>query len=275
MNNFDHFEVKSNEKISFGVGRAVFYCVLAVFTMQIVGGIITIPTLAYPILTHVLLPLSFLLGICAAIGLLLGMLKTNSISIIKDFKTKISLTEIVLSFFIWLGLLPLTEYFTTLIPTDGIFSDLYKMFSTNFTMLLDYKIAGFITVCIFAPIFEEVLFRGIIFKGLLQHKIHPALAIVVSGFLFGMAHMNPWQFIGAGILGMIFAFTYYRTKSLVIPVLLHAINNCLSYYLMLQEGSMEESVFDTSDSISMLIFGILGLVIGFILYRITQKKIII
>lgn len=273
MNNFENnLEASTPSKISFGIGRAIFYSILAIFAMQIISGIVQIPAAFYKVLNHVLLPLGFLLGIMGGIGLILGMLKTNSSEIIKDIKSKISVTELVLAVFIWVGFLPYTEFFTTLIPTDGIFEDIYKLFESTFLTMMDYKFAAFLMICVLAPIFEEVLFRGVILKGMLNHKVNPIIAIIISALIFGIAHMNPWQFIGAGTLGAIFGFVYYRTKSLFLPILLHALNNILSFVLLLQSNDMNEMVFDTSDYISMSIFAILAIILGIILYRITKKK---
>jgi len=266
MNNFEE------EKISFGIGKAIFYTILAVFAMQIVGGLIQLPAFKYPILTHVLLPLGFFIGICAAIGLILGILKTNSKSIINNLKIPLSIVEIILGILIWIGFLPLCELLTTLIPTNGFLEDLYKDFESNFKIMLNYKVAGFITVCILAPIFEEILFRGIILKGMINHKINPILAIIIGGLIFGVAHLNPWQFVGAGLLGTIFGYVYYRTKSLVLPILLHALNNTVSYAVMMQSNTMEEQIFNTSDYINISIFSAVALGLSVLLYLVTKKK---
>lgn len=272
MNNTDNLKITDSNPFSFGIVKAVFYSIIAVFTMQIIGGIIQLPAFFYPILNHVLLPLSFLVGICTAIGALLAILKTNAQPIIAEIKHKVSITEMVLAVFIWIGFLPLCEYFTTLIPTDGPLEELYKQFESSFEMLLNYKLAGFLMVCIFAPIFEEVIFRGIILRGMLNAKVTPIAAIVISGLIFGSAHLNPWQFVGAGLLGAIFGYVYYRTKSLALPIILHALNNSLSYFIMMQDNSMSENIFDTTDFVSIGIFTAFAIVLSFILYRITQKN---
>ena len=273
MNNLDNnFEASTPSKISFGVGRAIFYSILAIFAMQIISGIVQIPAAFYKVLNYVVLPLGFMLGIMGGIGLILGMLKTNSSEIVADIKTKFTATELILAIFIWIGFLPYTEFFTTLIPTDGYFEEIYKVFESSFSIIMDYKISAFLMICVLAPIFEEILFRGIILKGMLNNRVNPILAIFISALIFGFAHMNPWQFIGAGTLGAIFGFVYYRTKSLFLPILLHALNNILSFVLLLQTKDMDQQVFDTTDYVSMSIFAILATVIGIILYRITKKK---
>ena len=107
---------------------------------------------------------------------------------------------------------------------------------------------------------------------MLNAKVNPVAAIIVGGLLFGLIHLNPWQFIGAGLLGSIFGYIYYRTKSLIIPILLHAINNTVSYLIMLNSKNMQDMVFDTTAYLSIGIFAVLGLIMCFILHRITQKK---
>ena len=262
----------SNISPSFGLSKAIFYSIVAVIIMQLVGGVIQLPAIYDPWLFNIVLPLGFLIGIVAAIGTLIALVDYNTKGIIRDITQKFSISTLILSLLIWIGFLPLCEYLTNLIPVEGPLKGLYKEFETSFEMLLNYKIAGFIMVCIFAPIFEEILFRGIIFKGMINHNVNPVIAIIAGGLIFGLAHLNPWQFVGAGFLGAIFCFIYYRTKSLLLPIILHAANNTLSYTLMLNQNSMDENVFDPTDTTSIIVFTIFAIALSFILYRITPKK---
>lgn len=273
MNNLE--PINSVKNYQFGIGRAFFLTIIATTAMQVVGGIVSLPAIYYKVLNHVVMPLGFLIGIICAIATLLGLIKGNLIPVLQDIKRKITFTEIIISIFLWIGMLPLCELLTSLIPTEGGFlGDLYQQFTEIFMQTLDYKVAGFITICILAPIFEEIVFRGIILKGMLNNpKIHPMIAILFGGIFFGFAHLNPWQFIGAGLLGCVFGYVYYRTKSLVIPMVLHAINNIISYSIMIQNQDMEEMVFNTSDYVSISIFAVLGIIMGILLYRVTQKKV--
>ncbi|MCI8814537.1 MAG: CPBP family intramembrane metalloprotease [Lachnospiraceae bacterium] len=75
-------------------------------------------------------------------------------------------------------------------------------------------------VGIVAPIAEELIFRGLIFRRLLDDMCL-GWAIGISAFLFGAYHGNMMQFLYAGILGACFAYCYYRLDSLWAPVLLH------------------------------------------------------
>ncbi|MEG0230088.1 MAG: type II CAAX endopeptidase family protein, partial [Oscillospiraceae bacterium] len=229
--------------ISFGIGKAILYSLVAVIVWQFVGSIISLPGMFYKPLNHITLPLGFLSGTLAAIVVLLMLTQTKFTVILQSIKHKFTFTQLILAVCCWFLFLPLAEFFTSLIPTTGPLEAVYKIFEESFEMMLDYKIAGFIMVCLLAPIFEEIIFRGIILKGMLNFNVNPTVAILLNGFIFGCAHMNPWQFIGAGILGVIFGFVYYRTKSLLIPMILHFLNNTLAYSLMLIQGDMEGDVF--------------------------------
>lgn len=275
MNNISPFEEivpKEENKLSFGIGKAILYSAVAVIIMQFAGGIISIPAIFYQPLNHVLLPLGFLAGTVSAIVILLMLTQTKFTTILQAIKHPFTAIQLILSIACWLFLLPLAEVFTSLIPTTGPLEDIYKIFQSSFEMMLDYKIAGFIMICLFAPIFEEIIFRGIILKGMLNFKVNPTIAILINGFVFGMAHMNPWQFIGAGLLGIIFGIVYYRTKSLFLPILLHFLNNTLSYSLMLIQGDMEGEVFAQRDYLLIGGMTLIGILSVYLLIKQTEQK---
>ena len=87
-----------------------------------------------------------------------------------------------------------------------------------------------VSTVIFAPIFEEWLCRGMVLRGLLQ-KVHPAWAMIISSVFFAFIHLNPWQALPAFVLGMLFAYVYYRTGSLKLTMLMHCANNTFSALL--------------------------------------------
>jgi membrane protease YdiL (CAAX protease family) len=105
---------------------------------------------------------------------------------------------------------------------------------------------SFIAIVIAAPVIEEFIFRGIILDGLLK-KYSPTKSILISSILFGIVHLNPWQFISALILGLFSGWVYYRTKKLTLSILIHSINNLIgfiSFYLVDMETIMSESIFE-------------------------------
>lgn len=90
--------------------------------------------------------------------------------------------------------------------------------------------ATLLSVSVFATLFEEWLCRGMVLRGLLQ-KMKPVWAMAISSLFFAVIHLNPWQGIPAFLLGMLFAFVYYRTGSLKLTMLMHCTNNTFSVIL--------------------------------------------
>lgn len=87
-------------------------------------------------------------------------------------------------------------------------------------------IFGFVYIILIGPFLEEILFRGIILKGLLRNY-NPTKAIIISAILFGVFHFNLLQSPVAFGIGLILALVYVKTGSLKMCVLIHVINNTL------------------------------------------------
>lgn len=98
---------------------------------------------------------------------------------------------------------------------------------------------GILCISVLGPVLEELLFRGAITKELLR-RYSPAKAILFSGLIFGIFHLNPVQIIGACLIGFLLAWLYYKTRSLMACILIHIMNNGLSVYLSLKHPEMED-----------------------------------
>lgn len=98
--------------------------------------------------------------------------------------------------------------------------------------------ATLLSVSVFAPVLEEWLCRGMILRGLLT-RMKPGWAMVISSLFFALIHLNPWQALPAFLLGMLFAYVYYRTGSLKLTMLMHCANNTLAALLGQNEAFRE------------------------------------
>jgi hypothetical protein len=74
-----------------------------------------------------------------------------------------------------------------------------------------------------APLFEEYLFRGLVFKGL-RRTMTPAFAILASAAIFAIVH-PPVSFVPVFGLGVAAALAFEGSGSLLAPILAHAIYN--------------------------------------------------
>ena len=100
---------------------------------------------------------------------------------------------------------------------------------------------GILCLSVLGPILEEILFRGAITKVLLE-KYEPTTAILLSGMVFGVFHINPVQVVSATLAGFFFAWLYYKTRNLLPCILIHIFNNSLSVYFTKAYPEVETTV---------------------------------
>ncbi|MEP0806106.1 MAG: CPBP family intramembrane metalloprotease [Chloroflexota bacterium] len=85
---------------------------------------------------------------------------------------------------------------------------------------------------IFAPMVEELFFRGFLFQGF-RSQYGWLKGALLSSLIFGAAHLDPAAFLPTAILGFLLAYMYHRTNSVWLPILLHVLVNafglCAAY----------------------------------------------
>ena len=108
---------------------------------------------------------------------------------------------------------------------SSVLAQFYEMFSELMKEMTGGPFwSSFLTVAIFAPIFEEWLCRGMVLRGLLT-KMKPVWAIVISALFFAVIHGNPWQALNAFLIGLVMGYVYYKTGSLLLTMIIHFVNN--------------------------------------------------
>ncbi len=80
-----------------------------------------------------------------------------------------------------------------------------------------------IAAVIFAPLFEEYIFRKQIID--CTRKYGEKTAVFLSAITFALFHLNLFQFFYAFALGLLFAYVYIRTGRLHYTIIIHAIIN--------------------------------------------------
>lgn len=86
------------------------------------------------------------------------------------------------------------------------------------------SLSMFIFVCLLAPIWEEILFRGYVMRTLEPYG--KKFAILASAFLFGVYHGNPVQSPYAFAVGLVLGYVAME-HNMVWAMVLHMINNLL------------------------------------------------
>jgi membrane protease YdiL (CAAX protease family) len=80
-------------------------------------------------------------------------------------------------------------------------------------------------------LFEELIFRGVLLYILIK-KAGPAIAIAISSIAFGIYHWFSMEIFGnivqmiliffvTGAMGLLLAYAFYKTSSILIPIAIH------------------------------------------------------
>ena len=96
----------------------------------------------------------------------------------------------------------------------------------SFTGVAGIDIFLILYIVLIGPIFEELLFRGVILRTL--DRYHRVFAILISSLLFGLMHMNLVQSIVTFFIGCVLAYASLKEESLMVPIVLHILNNTIS-----------------------------------------------
>ncbi|MDQ0362996.1 CPBP family intramembrane glutamic endopeptidase [Breznakia pachnodae] len=127
---------------------------------------------------------------------------------------------------------------TTSENQQGIYNMLdISNYGENVSFLIPFvPYLAFITLVILAPILEEIVFRGVIFRWLRETQGF-VLSAVVSGALFGFIHVFDSLLSGNfvdlvyivlyGVMGLVFSKMYEETGSIYGPIILHACYNAI------------------------------------------------
>lgn len=91
-------------------------------------------------------------------------------------------------------------------------------------------------VAILPAIIEELLFRGMIYRGIVNRS-NKQMAIIISALLFALLHMNFNQMCYAFIMGLAFAVVIYLTDNLTVSILLHMLFNTFTVIITCFEKS--------------------------------------
>ena len=171
-------------------------------------------------LTYMNKPVFSIIGvICLLLTLLLCKLFKFNLFSFKALKRN----EIVLIIISFLVIEITTYLITTFFPLPSNQESLSKMVDQS------NLIVAIITLGILVPIIEECICRGVFIKVLFQKS--QRIGVIISILLFTFAHgpSSVTDFIIYGLPAVIYSVSYYKTKRLEIPIIIHIMNNILAF----------------------------------------------
>ncbi|MGL4741009.1 MAG: lysostaphin resistance A-like protein [Sarcina sp.] len=122
--------------------------------------------------------------------------------------------------------------------------------------MIDLKLSGVLQSFIYAPLIEELMYRGIILNSLIK-KYPEKVALILTSSLFGIMHFNFYQTLNAFLVGLMIGYLYIKTKSLYLCIVIHFFNNFIALYL-------PSFIYDSM--LTQLVYSVINLIIGFILF---------
>ena len=148
----------------------------------------------------------------------------------------------------------LAMFLNGLLILTGLYALLQSTFSETANVIYNSEPwLMYLCTVIMAPIMEELMFRGIIYRRFRTYCIF-SLAMLLSAVYFGIYHMNLLQFIYATLIGLLFAYGYEKFRALLAPMIMHAGANLLS--VLISTNTQVSGVVFKDDKSLMLFTGL-------------------
>jgi membrane protease YdiL (CAAX protease family) len=167
-------------------------------------------------------------------------------------KTKRKFNEVFkfnrVSAFLWIAIIVFTIGFIIVtsemdnllcyfLPKPETYNDVYKKTAKQ-TLII-----AIISLGIIPAVGEEMFFRGLILDGL-KTNYSKTKAILISAFLFGIVHLNPWQFLLTFTMGLFSAWICIETNSILLSIYIHFFNNTFSTIMLKYKDLIPTSDFN-------------------------------
>lgn len=146
--------------------------------------------------------------------------------------------------------LPKVKYFVQVLPVAAI----YFLVSASFTLLAIrfipgfnsnqvqevgfaketvgwQMIAAFFSLVVLTPIFEETIFRGLLFKRL-RSRLSFRTSIIIASLVFAVAHMQWNVAVDTFALSLALCWLVEKSGSIVPGIALHALKNGVAFVLL-------------------------------------------
>ena len=117
---------------------------------------------------------------------------------------------------------------------------------------------------------EEFYFRGALQKILKDWSGAPLVAIIITAMLFSAIHFSFYGFLSRMALGILLGLIYQQTKSILLPILLHFVNNGVAITVLYFARGDQKKIDQTMDETMPWYWGILAIV--FIVFLLKQLK---
>lgn len=132
-------------------------------------------------------------------------------------------------------------------------------------------IMSFLTLVVFAPFFEEVVFRWYLFHKLAVKKT-PIKAMILSSLIFGILHLE--NVVPTTIIGIILCMVFVKYKSLFPCIIIHLSHNILVFLFQLNTQGTTNTNMETElpDAGMLLLLAAVSITFSLIWFRYFWKN---
>lgn len=133
--------------------------------------------------------------------------------------------------------------------------------TSNITITFFTILVEIITTCLFAPVFEEIIFRFGVYEYLNKKIKLNIMVMLLTSILFSVIHFYGIDgFIIILIISLMWNYSYFKTNNLVYPIIMHLAHNI---YAMVGHMGFNDKVY--------ILFGFICLII-YILLKIKSSS---
>lgn len=249
-----------------GIGDVILLLSALLIVIMMIGSIAILKYRAYGLVMQQLLILGVTVFYC-------WYIKTDFKKVFHLKRPKIG--DLLTGTLLWMGtyilMMALTVLFSAVFPesAESAGQDLLDIWENAPIWLVILSSALLPAVC------EETAFRGVLF-GTLQNKCRIWVAVLITGAVFGLYHMNLIKFFVVGFFGCVLAYAVYKTGSIAVSMWMHFLNNLFSVLLTFYEDQMA-SIFpilfrEDPTMGELAIFVMVGIILFVISILLLQRK---
>lgn len=96
-----------------------------------------------------------------------------------------------------------------------------------------------LVVALLPAICEELFFRGFIFSSL-EGSVKAGTAIFLTGLMFAFYHLDFIRIVPTFILGVLFTLALYKSGSILVPMIMHFVNNAVAVIILFYPDLAEQ-----------------------------------
>lgn len=138
-------------------------------------------------------------------------------------------------------------------------------------MACDELFVFFFAAVVAAPIVEESVFRGFMYSSF-SRKIGHKASVFVTSLVWAIDHSIDMKSIaGLIIVGMIFAYFYVKTQSLIPSMIAHSVTNLIWFITLLYSWLFQNNILPLNSD-KFIMFMALFFLFGFIILSIISRR---